>query len=117
MDRIVMRKSSMINLCKHYDDIVEYIYNEDDRLAKMFIDYYRDYMDAVNLDSSEDVNLIYEYDEALYSYLTNRKFYRLVQEQYNNKNDWGNFMIQNLIQLYAVYQDMISCKVKEAKWL
>lgn len=117
MDRIFKRKSSIINLCKHYDEIVEYIYDEDDRLARMFIDYYRDYMDAVNLNSSEEVNLIYKYDEALYAYLTNHKFYHLVQDKYNNKNDWGNFMIQNLIHLYVVYQDMISCSKKEPVWL
>lgn len=117
MDRIAIRKSSMISTCKHYDDIVEYVYNEDDMITKMLINYYRDYMDAVNLDSMEEVDLIYHYDEALYSYLTNHKFYRLVQDKYNNKNDWGNFIMNNLIHLYDVFLDMLDCKEKETKWL
>lgn len=117
MERVTIRKESIMVMCKHYDQIVSYVYHEDDCITKMLINYYRDYMDAINLDSMEEIDLIYHYDEALAYYLDNSKFYRLVQEKYNNQNDWGNFIIKNLIHLYEVYQDMVQAKVAQSKWL
>ena len=42
MERVTIRKGSIISMCKHYDQIVSYVYHEEDCITKMLINYYRD---------------------------------------------------------------------------
>lgn len=116
MDRVMMRKNSMMNLCKNYDKIVNYRYDEHDVMTKMLIDCYRDTMETINLDNIDEVKSMLEYDETLKTYLENYKFYKMVKMYYHNQTAWGNSTIENMNQLYRIYQE-VKMITHESKWI
>lgn len=116
MDRVMIRKSSVINVCKNYDMIVSYLYDENDTMTKMLIDYYRDMMETINLDSIDEVGDLCKYDNALAAYLFNHKFYKMVQTYYHEQKDWGNSIIENINHLYSIHQEL-KLPICHSKWL
>lgn len=115
MDRVMIRKNSMMNICKNYDKIVGFRYEEEDTMTMMLIDCYRDSMETINLDNLEEVKNLFDYDQALASYLENHKFYRMVQMYYHNQTNWGNSIIENMNQLYSIFKEIEL--PKESKWI
>ncbi len=116
MQRIMMRKNSMMNICENYDKIVNYHYDEHDTMTKMLIDCYRDSMETIHLDNMEEVKNFFQYDQVLSTYLENHKFYKMVQMYYHNQIDWGNSIIENMNQLYQIFQE-IQIPTEKSKWL
>lgn len=115
MDRVMIRKNSMMNICQNYDKIVCFRYEEEDTMTTMLIDCYRDSMETINLDNLEEVQNLFDYDQALASYLENHKFYRMVKTYYHNQTNWGNSMIENINQLYRIFKEIEL--PKESKWI
>lgn len=117
MNELLPKMEAVVRWCKHYDFIVNFSYREEDLLTKIFIDYYRDYIEAMDLTSFEDWNLIAAYDTSLFQYLSNHEFYKLVQEKYHTDSEWGNFIIYTLNNFYEFYLDMTQVTMKSTKWL
>lgn len=117
MNELLPKMKAVMRQCEHYDFIVNFSYCEEDLLTKIFIDYYRDYIEAMDLTSMEDWDLISAYDQSLFQYLSNHEFYKLVQQKYCTDNEWGNFIIYTLNRFYEFYLDMTQATLKATKWL
>ncbi len=116
MNHVASRVSSMVSICMHYDEIVHFPISDEDLLTSMLIDYYRDFIATVNSKSLEEVRLLSHYDQALFYYLTNHQFYKLVQQYYEMESDWGNYLMENLVDLYENKKETELLK-KETVWI
>lgn len=116
MNHVGNRISSMINVCTNFDTIVDYPIVIGDNLTAMLVDYYRDFLSIINLTNIEEVSLMYHYDQALFFYLEDHNFYKYVQQYYEMENTENNFIPQNMIELYSVFQNKF-VKKKDTSWI
>lgn len=113
MNHVRNRMSSMMNICINFDTIVHYPVVTDDYLTTMLINYYRDFLETINLDNIDEVSLMYQYDQALFCYLENYDFYKEVHKYYETDHTTNNFIIANIIELYRKYIP----KKKNTSWI
>jgi len=106
----------MVSICMHYDEIVHFPIYTDDLLTSMLIDYYRDFISTVNVENMKEVILMYQYDQALFHYLNNHHFYKLVQQYYEMETEWGNYLMESIVDLYRKNKDYEMIK-KETVWI
>lgn len=114
----MIHKDGVINICENYDVIVNYVYSEDDLITKILIESYRDFIEVINLDSIDEIDLIYKYDQAVAYYLEHYEFKKLVTDEYNIGYSGNNEVLSNLIDLYNDYQKVNNNNsVNHPKWL
>lgn len=113
----MIRKDGIINICENYDVIVNYAYSEDEIITKILIESYRDFIEVIDLDSIDEVDLIYKYDQAVAYYLEHYEFKKLVTEEYNIARSDSNEVISNLIGLYNEYKNILITKENSPKWV
>lgn len=104
----------------HYDEIVSYVFNEDDFITKRIINYYQEYLlGVIKCNNYRAKNL----DQAIYEYLNNLKFYKYVQEylenlEYSNEGiDYYNNLDINLPKLYKNFERDSLEIVNGTRWL
>lgn len=113
----MIHKDGIINICENYDVIVSYAYSEEDLITKILIDSYRDYIEVINLDSIDEIDMIYKYDQALAYYLDHYSFKKIVTDEYNIVKNGNSEVISNLIGLYDEYKIVFNTLENSPKWI
>ncbi len=107
----------MVNFCKNYDKIVNFLYLENDIISKLLINYYQEYIFNIKSEKSKK-----KLDEIMNLYTDKGDFYKFIQTFFslNNSNEiYDNYdkVIRKLLKLYKQYENDTSKKIKNSRWL
>lgn len=104
----------------HYDEIVSFVFSEDDFITKRIINYYQEYL----LGSIKQTNYrIRNLDRTIYEYLKNIKFNKYVKdyletlESSNDGIDYYNNLDINLSKLYKKFEKYSLEIISGTRWL
>lgn len=104
----------------YYDEIISFIFNEDDFITKRIINYYQEYLFGVIKCNNYRIKVL---DKTIYEYLTNSKFNKYAKEflenleQSNDDIDYYNNLDINLPRLYRMYEKNSLLVVSNSRWL
>lgn len=119
-----IEKATLVSkLCPNYDNIVGFDYGADDLISKQIIDDYRDYVFSADSNCKEQLLIIRQLDTAVCEYINNNKFYRKVQDYYNNLEivndgpEYINYLVKSFIKLHNDYCDGLLKEIPNTKWL
>ena len=99
-------------ISKYYDDIVNFLYEEDDIISKTLISSYQEYVFKIkNKQSKQTI------DNILYEYINKTDFYKYVQENFENLYSSYDKVVLSLKRLYNEYEIERLKNIKNARWL
>lgn len=98
--------------CPHYDEIINFPYENDDVLSAQFI---KDYQELVL--EGEEEPLLEKIDHVLADYIKQDRFYKYVQHQYETDFDILYQDIKNIISIYEKYLQETKKEMTNTKWL
>ncbi len=109
-----------LKYASNYDEIISFIFDEEDFITKRIINYYKEYL----LDTKgSDNKCIRELDESVYEYLTDNKFNIFVTnyleelEESNDDIDYYNNLDINLPKLYKRFKSDSLNTISSTRWL
>ena len=104
----------------HYDEIVSFVFKEDDFITIRIINYYQEYLLGVIKCNNYRIRVL---DKTIYEYLTNVKFNKYVTdflealENSNDGIDYYNNVDINLPRLYRSFQKDSLEVISSTRWL
>lgn len=104
----------------HYDEIVSFVFKEDDFITKRIINYYQEYIFGSIECNNYRIRIL---DKSIYEYLYNIKFnyfskkYLEQLEQSNDNIDYYNNLDINLPKLYRRFEKDSLEKINVCRWL
>lgn len=104
----------------HYDEIVAFIFNEDDFISRRIIEYYQEYLVGTIKSNNRRVRTL---DKVVYEYFYNIKFNKYVHdylealEDSNEGIDYYNNLDINLPKLYKNFEKNSLEIINGTKWL
>ena len=104
----------------HYDEIVTFVFKEEDFITKRIINYYQEYLFGVIKSNNYRIRIL---DKIIYEYLSNSKFNKYVTdfleelEDSNDNIDYYNNLDINLPRLYRRYEKDSLELISSARWL
>lgn len=114
----------IITKCPHYYDIVNSIFDDDDRLTKKLINEYSLEIFNVSNDNYGTINRLKVLDTIIYEYISKSKFYYHAKDVFNsnpNAYDMDYDILQNLIDIYMKFtfnkDNIIYEDDEESRWL
>lgn len=99
----------------NYDKIVNFLYEENDDISKLLIDYYQQYL--FNIKSNKSKSNI---DNIMNIYTEKTDFYKYVQQYFKENDDiYDTYdrVIKKLNKLYKNYDEEKLKKINNARWL
>jgi len=105
----------VIESSPNYDKIVNFLYEDNDIVSKLLIDYYRQYL--FNIKSNKNKLNI---DNIMNIYTDKEDFYKYIQEYFINSDeiyDTYDRAIRLLNKLYRQFEYERIRKIKNARWL
>lgn len=109
-----MRINTVLKNCEFYDTIVNFGFNNTDYISLLLINDYKKY---VLSRGNKTKNKIKQYDLIMNEYVTNKKFYKYVQDEYNN---CANFVLDGRIYILNEYNKFLNNKVRTdlvSRWI
>lgn len=73
----------VLSACPNYDDIIGYNINDNDDISRNLINYYEDFV-FLNFDDKCKIN---ELDSILFEYISDRDFYKFIQNRFKYEGD------------------------------
>ena len=104
----------------HYDEIVSYIFDENDFITKRIINYYQEYLLGTIKCNNYRIRSL---DKTIYEYLNNIKFQSYVYEYLeeledsNDGIDYYNNLDINLPKLYRSFEKESLEVISSTRWL
>lgn len=99
----------------NYDKIVNFLYEKDDIISKMLIEYYQDYLFGKNNRNKRKL------DSVLDLYTDKSDFYRYVENYFtlyeNDLFDDSSKVMNKLIKIYDTFESEGLKKVNKARWI
>jgi len=111
---------NILKYAPHYDEIVSFVFNEDDFITKRIINYYQEYLLGVLNCNNYRIRSL---DNTIYQYLNNIKFNKYVLnflenlEDSNEDIDYYNNLDINLPKLYKRFEKESLEIVSSTRWL
>lgn len=102
---------------QHYDKIVEFLYEDNDTISKLLIDYYQEYLKKIkNKKSKQTMDLI------MNEYTNQTGFYNYIQQYFNpNQNnelvDNYDKVMKKVRKLYQEFMEEQQKTIKNTRWL
>lgn len=108
----------VFNICKYYDEIINYEIEDNDIFTFNLIDFYKDYVFSYN--EEDKVKLI---DSCMYKYISDYNYQKGLKRIINNKdidlNDYRKTsrLIRKIIRYDDHYEDERVRKIIVTKWI
>lgn len=99
----------------NYDKIVNFLYEKDDIIAKMLIDYYQDYLFGKNNRNKKKLDFVLDI------YTDKNDFYRYVENYFTlhetDLYDSSTKVMNKLIKIYDNFESEGLKKINKARWI
>lgn len=103
--------------CKNYDEIMNYHYKDEDYISESLIQSYQNYLFEIDEEDEKAIYMAKQLDTVMQIYITNKSFYKYVQD-YFLKED--NTSFGEIFDIIALYHDYIKAEMKRpniTKWI
>lgn len=103
-----------VKLSSHYDEIVNFQYEDNDELSNFLIDCYQKYIFSIKNKKS-----ISNIDKIMKEYVKKEDFYKFVKSNFNEEDRYDSFdrIMLNLNKLYKLFEEEKLKKIKSTRWL
>ena len=103
-----------VKLSSNYDQIVNFLYEENDDLSSFLIDNYQKYIFSIKNKKS-----ISNIDKTMSEYVKEESFYKFVKENFKEEDKYDTYdeIVLKLNKLYKVYEEEELKKIKSTRWL
>lgn len=107
-------KLDIAKLSSTYDEIVNFLYEDNDELSIFLIDCYQKYLSSIK--SSKSIKTI---DKTMIEYVKKEEFYKFVKENFDIEDKYNTFdkIVLYLNKLYKNYEEEKMKKIKSTRWL
>ena len=107
----------ILDCCKYYDKIVNFLYLVNDIISKLFIHYYQEYVFNTKSEKSK-----IKLDEIMSLYTDKEDFYKYVQNIFDLKKSneiYDNYdkIIRKMLKIYKNYENYKLTKIENSRWL
>ena len=107
----------ILDCCKYYDKIVNFLYLENDIISKLLIHYYQEYVFNTKSEKSK-----IKLDEIMSLYTDKEDFYKYVQNVFDLKKSneiYDNYdkIIRKMLKIYKNYENYKLTKIENSRWL
>ena len=112
----VMELKKVIDVCKHYYDIIEERYTKDDNITREILKHYKYRIENTDVSNEEELQKTCLFDECVYAYFNDDKFRDdlIVKLQSLDK---GCDLIEFMLSDYQNYINDPTNKVTTTKWI
>lgn len=121
---ITSKTQNVLQICVHYDDIINYPFKENDILTKVILDEYENKIFEVDSQDYGKTNHLKVIDIVVYEYLTDTKFMNSMRNtlafegvSIDEESLLNYDIISTLIKVYRNYRERNENKKEDTLWL
>lgn len=113
----------MKNELKHYDEIINSEFMDDDYFSIKLVEYYKNYIDSLDLSNFDKERMI-NLDRAIYKYIDDytfsKEFCSSIKPEAILENNFGKYLEQffdYIIDFYDEYEQNIKTFISQTRWI
>lgn len=120
---MVVDSKEVLNYCPNFNRIVNFEYAQDDMISSKLIQVYRDYIFSANIQNSDEVNTVREFDHVLGKYIDDYAFRRELRCEIVHvkiKKTCTNILraiVESIIHIFDNYLENSTRKIRIARWI
>ncbi len=112
----------ILKYCPNYYNIVNFDFQDDDVLSEKIVSIYKKYIFSINTNNKDDISKVEKLDKVLGSYLKDYLFRSNIQEdiltiRVKKDNNILRSFVDNIIKIFANYQENTTRKIYISKWI
>lgn len=119
----VVNVKKILNICPHYDDIINYEFDFDDEITIDLIDWYKDLIFSCDGDDENESKIIRMIDNSMYMYVNDYKYRNglkniiCVKDIDLNSDKSIRRLIKKILDYTNKYENSRILNVNSSRWL
>lgn len=119
----IVNVKKILDICPHYDDIINYEFDYDDEITIDLIDWYRDLIFSCDGDDENETKIIKMIDNSMYIYINDYKYRNGLKKIINVKDINLNSdksikrLIKKILDYTNRYENSMILNVTSSRWL
>lgn len=119
-----MNKNKLVlKYCPNFQRIIDMDFQDGDNISMKLVDIYEDFIFKANVENSEDVKLVKQFDKVVASYIDDYEFRKEIQDKLykvkvkKNVADILKAIVEAIIGIFDVYLEETTRKIYIARWI
>jgi hypothetical protein len=114
---------NILKICKHYNEIVECEFLDDDVFSKKLVSFYKSIVENIDLENENSIKKAMRLDEAIYNYIEDYSFSKKFKDSIDvstvvsDNFSYLNEFIEYLISFFVQYENSKETVVVQTKWI
>ena len=102
---------TILDCCINFDNIVNFVFDEDDLYSKQLVQYYKSIVLEANITNESKLKKIKEFDSIMYRYIYDYKFRKSL------KNEITRFKVEKIIDFSEYYYENSIKSFESTIWI
>ena len=119
----VVNVKKILNVCPHYDDIINYECDYDDEISIDLIDWYKDLIFSCDGEDENETNIIKMIDNSMYMYVNDYKYRKGLRSIISvndidlNSDKSIRRLIKKILDYTNKYENTMILNVTSSRWI
>lgn len=115
--------NKVLDVCKYYDDIINYDIASFDEISYDLIDWYKDFIFSRDINNSEEILMIELLDKCMYYYINDYKYQKGLKKIISvndidlNSNRKIRRLIRTIFNYHKKYEESSILNIYVGKWI
>lgn len=117
------KAKEILSYCPNYNRIVNFEYLKDDKITSRLIRVYKDYVFEVNIQNSDEVKKLHDFDYVVGRYISDYAFRKELKKEIVNVKikksctDILRAIVESVLKIFDNYLENSTRKIRIARWI